>query len=100
MVSFLYDDLDSLVCEIMSWFIKPTILEKINNGSSLCKLDLTNKENIPLCNKIGIGCDASKIINNKIYSDTEHEGKSTNTRRNMLPFFPLEYSFMQAVCDL
>ena len=70
MVSFLYDDLDSLVCEIMSWFIKPTIFKKINNGSSLCKLDLTNKENIPLCNKVGIGCDASKIINNKICSDT------------------------------
>ena len=100
MVSFLYDDLDSLVYEIMSWFIKPTILEKINNGSSLCKLDLTNKENIPLCNKIGIGCDAPKIINNKICSDTATQGKSADTRRNMLPFFPLEYSFMQAVCHL
>ena len=70
MAPFLYDDLNSFVCEIMSWFIKPTILQKVNCGSALFKLDLTDKENILSHNKINIGCGATKVINNKICTDT------------------------------
>ena len=43
MVPFFCDDLHLMVCEIMSWFIKTTTLQKVNSRSALCKLDLTNK---------------------------------------------------------
>ena len=42
MVPLLYDDLYSLLREIMSWFINPTILQKVDRGSVLCKFDLNN----------------------------------------------------------
>ena len=70
MVPFLYDDLHSLVHEIMSWFIKTTILWKVNSGSALRKLDWTDIKNTLLCNKINIGCGATKVINSKIRTDT------------------------------
>ena len=70
MVPLLYDDLHALVREIMSWFLKPTILQKGNSGSVLCKLDLTDRENVLSRNKINISCGATKVINNKIYTDT------------------------------
>ena len=48
MVIFLYVGLHSLLHEIMSWFTKPTKLQKVNSGSALFKLDITDRENILL----------------------------------------------------
>ena len=42
MVPILYDDIHSLIREIMSWFIKPCILQKTKLGSDLCKIDLND----------------------------------------------------------
>ena len=56
--------------EITSWVIKSTILQKVNSGLALCKLELTNRENIISCIKINIGCSATKVINNEIHTDT------------------------------
>ena len=50
--------------------MKPAILQKVNIGSGLCKWDLTDRENILSCNKINISCGATKVINNKICTDT------------------------------
>ena len=69
MVRFLYNDHHSLERKIISLFIKPTILQKVNSGSALFKLDLTNRENILLCNKVNNGYGATKV-SNKICTDT------------------------------
>ena len=89
MVRFLYNDHHSLERKIISLFVKPTILQKVNSGSALFKLDLTNRENILLCNKVNNGYGATKVISNKICTDTlQHQGKSASTMRNKLLFFP------------
>ena len=75
--------------EITSWVIKSTILQKVNSGLALCKLELTNRENIISCIKIKIGCSATKVINNEIRTDTATP-KETDISVN--PFKSLCYS--------
>ena len=65
-VPFLYEDLHSLTREIMSWFIKPVVLEKANTDTKLLKINLNDQQNILPFNKIHIGFGAQKIINDKI----------------------------------
>ena len=63
------------------------ILQKVNNGSALCKFDLVDKENILSYNKINIGCGATKVINSKIRACTA-TASEMNIRENVLYFFP------------
>ena len=69
LVPFLYDDLHSLTREIMSWFVKPVVLEKTNTSAKLLKINLNDQQNILPFNKIHIGFSVQKIINDKIRKD-------------------------------
>ena len=55
--------------EIMSWFVKPVVLEKANTGAKLLKINLNDQQNILPFNKIHIGLGAQKIMSDKIYKD-------------------------------
>ena len=111
MVPLLYDDLYSLLREIMSWFINPTILQKVDRGSVLCKFDLNNWENILSCNKINIDRGATKVINNEIRTDTATPREISMLKEECVTFLstvlakiiarsPLKYSLIRYASSL
>ena len=85
-VPFLYDDLHSLTREIMSWFVKPVVLEKANTDTKLLKINLNDQQNILPFNKIHIGFGAQKIINDKFAEMQFGCLKSKYLRKNTLFF--------------
>ena len=66
MVRFMYDDLYKLTKEIMSLFIKPSVL---TSGIKLAKIDLRKKENLVHLKKVNFGFGANKFIQEKLRSD-------------------------------
>ena len=62
LVPFLYDDLHSLTKEIMCCFVKPVVLEKVNTGAKLLKINLNDQQNILPLNKSHTGFVAQKIM--------------------------------------
>ena len=80
---------------------KPTTLQKVDSGSALCKLDITDGENILSFNKINIGCGATKVINNNICTDTATPREISRCKEECVTFLstvlgkifkPLKYS--------
>ena len=53
----------------MSWFVKPVVLEKVNTGAKLLKINLNYQQKILPFNKTHIGFGAQKIINDEICKD-------------------------------
>ena len=111
MIPLLYDDLCSLLREIISWFINPTILQKVDRGLVLCKFDLNNRENILSCNKINIDRGATKVINNKIRTDTATPREISMLKEECVTFLstvlakiiarsPLKYSLIRYASSL
>ena len=86
-------------------------MQKVNSGSALCKLDLTDRKNIILCNKINIGCGATKVINNKIRTETATPREISKYKEECVTFLstvlhkmfdqsPLKYSFTRYASSL
>ena len=111
MVPFLYDDIHSLIREIMSWFIKPCILQKTKLGSDLCKIDLNDQENLLKHTKINVGCGATKSINNMSKIDDISSSDINNFKKDCVLFLttflqkmfersPLKYSVTRYASSL
>ena len=61
MMPFFYDNLHSVKKMIMLKFVVPSVLNKSKSATSLCKIDLSKKEN--LMKKPNIGSGATNEIN-------------------------------------
>ena len=66
---FMYDDLDQLLRDIVSKYIKSETLEKCKNASILCDVNFSDAKNHLRNKEVDIGFSASKILTDKMKTD-------------------------------
>ena len=110
-VSFLYDDLEKLMRTIFSWFSKPELLENVETGFQLTKIDVCKRDNHVSIKSVNIGFAAQQFLQEKLKKDIITDSDVLAFKKNCILFLsgmvakitersPLKSSFVRCTSFL